>query len=81
VALIEALTLTQAEALPSASRLPATTMRAPSLAKAMAEARPIPVRAPVIKTTGVLMFLILTVCSTCQAWPAKLGQLVDCLCP
>src|SRR5258708_25331423 len=48
-------------ALPSASRRPATTTRAPSWAKATAVARPMPVRAPVIKTAGVLMFLVLTV--------------------
>jgi hypothetical protein len=34
-------------------------MLAPSLAKAMAVARPMPVRAPVIKTTGLFMVLLL----------------------
>src|ERR1700731_3249065 len=42
-------------ALPSASRRPATTTFAPSLAKASAVARPMPVKAPVINTTGLLI--------------------------
>src|SRR4029077_11176741 len=42
-------------ALPASSRRPATTTFAPFLAKAMAAARPMPLKAPVIKTTGVLM--------------------------
>src|SRR6266446_6187108 len=46
-------------ALPSASRRPETTRRAPSLAKARAVARPMPVRAPVIKTTGLFIALLL----------------------
>src|ERR1700687_6424100 len=46
-------------ALPSVFRRPETTRRAPSLAKAMAVARPMPVRAPVIKTTGLFMALLL----------------------
>src|SRR6267143_2151972 len=54
-------------ALPSVSRRPETTRRAPSLAKAMAVARPMPVRAPVIKTTGFFMALLL------ERWPAPDG--------
>src|ERR1700730_365601 len=42
-------------ALPSASRRPDATTCAPSLAKASAVARPIPVKAPVINTTGLLI--------------------------
>jgi hypothetical protein len=34
-------------------------MDAPSLAKAAAVARPMPVKAPVINTTGLLIFLFL----------------------
>src|SRR6266480_3579879 len=41
-------------ALPSASRRPDATMLAPSLAKATAVARPMPVNAPVINTTGLI---------------------------
>src|SRR3984957_11428524 len=41
--------------LPASSRRPAMTTLAPFLAKAMAAARPMPVKAPVIKTTGLLM--------------------------
>src|SRR4029077_8029887 len=41
--------------LPSWSLRPETTTRAPSRAKATAVARPIPVSAPVIKTTGELI--------------------------
>src|ERR1700734_3250952 len=46
-------------ALPASSRRPATTTFAPFLAKATAAARPIPVRAPVIRTTGLSMVLLL----------------------
>src|SRR5439155_17814777 len=46
-------------ALPISSRRPETTRRAPSLAKAKAVARPMPVRAPVIKTTGLFIALLL----------------------
>src|SRR5947209_20250188 len=42
-------------ALPSASRRPDATTCAPSLAKASAVARPIPVNAPVINTTGLVI--------------------------
>src|SRR5437588_2419891 len=42
-------------ALPGSSRRPATTTFAPFLAKAMAAARPMPLKAPVIKTTGLLI--------------------------
>jgi len=42
-------------ALPSTSLRPETTTRAPSRAKAKAVARPMPVKAPVIRTTGTLM--------------------------
>src|SRR6202043_2292301 len=45
-------------ALPASSRRPATTRLAPFLAKAMAAARPMPVKAPVIKTTGLLMLIL-----------------------
>ena len=48
-----------------------TTTFAPSLAKATAVARPMPVKAPVIKTTGLLMFRFLAI------WcflPAEHGQ-------
>src|SRR3977135_1917456 len=44
-----------ASALPASSRRPATTTFAPFLAKATAAARPMPVKAPVINTTGLLM--------------------------
>src|SRR5271155_2460139 len=40
---------------PTSSRRPETAIRAPSRAKAIAVARPMPVKAPVIKTTGVFM--------------------------
>src|SRR6266436_732164 len=43
-------------ALPSASRRPDATTDAPFLAKAVAVARPMPVNAPVINTTGLLIF-------------------------
>src|SRR6201987_784423 len=46
---------------PSLSRRPDTTMRAPSCAKIVAAARPIPVNAPVIKTTGELIAHLLLV--------------------
>src|SRR4030081_1089080 len=42
-------------ALPASSRRPATTTLAPFLAKATAAARPMPVKAPVINTTGLLI--------------------------
>src|SRR2546430_1384775 len=48
-----------AKAWPASSRRPETTMRAPSSAKARAVACPMPVRAPVIRTTGVSMTLLL----------------------
>src|SRR6202048_801562 len=41
--------------LPASSRRPATTTFAPFLAKATAAARPMPVKAPVINTTGLLI--------------------------
>src|SRR5713226_1207026 len=47
-------------ALPASSRRPATTTFAPFLAKATAAARPMPVRAPVIKTTDLFIALLLT---------------------
>src|SRR6266566_1901305 len=43
-------------AFPSASRRPDATTDAPFLAKAAAVARPMPLNAPVINTTGVLIF-------------------------
>src|SRR6478672_6593024 len=42
-------------ALPASSRRPATTTFAPFLAKATAAARPMPVKPPVINTTGLLI--------------------------
>src|SRR3977135_3918682 len=42
-------------ALPASSRRPAMTTFAPFLAKATAAARPMPVKAPVINTTGLLI--------------------------
>src|SRR3954469_6035464 len=47
-----------ASAAPSSSRRPEMTMRAPSCAKARAVARPMPVRAPVIRTTGVFIMVL-----------------------
>src|SRR6266403_622405 len=47
--------------LPSSSRRPEITTRAPSFAKASAVARPIPESAPVIKTTGVVISVLLEV--------------------
>jgi hypothetical protein len=44
---------------PAASRRPEATMRPPSFAKASAVARPIPVSAPVINTTGSFMSVLL----------------------
>src|SRR5207237_204457 len=44
-----------ASASPASLRRPATTTFAPFLAKATAAARPMPVKPPVIKTTGLLM--------------------------
>src|SRR6476620_6909045 len=52
-----------ASALPASSRRPATTTVAPFLAKAKAAARPMPVRPPVINTTGVLMIRLLDRCT------------------
>src|ERR1700733_9123078 len=49
-------------ALPASSRRPDTTTFAPFLAKAMAAARPMPVKAPVINTTGLFMFRFLDLC-------------------
>src|SRR5918996_4533248 len=46
---------------PACSWRPATTMRWPSRAKARAAARPIPVSAPVIKTTGVPITVLLSI--------------------
>src|SRR4030088_981742 len=46
-------------ALPSASRRPDTTTVAPSLAKANAVARPMPVRAPVMRITGAPIVIVL----------------------
>src|SRR5712691_6323496 len=57
-------------ALPASSRRPATTTFAPFLAKATAAARPMPVKAPVIKTTGLLILLS----SQCAALPAEHGS-------
>src|ERR1700691_3319236 len=50
-----------AKARPASSRRPETTMRAPSWANARAVARPMPVRAPVIRTTGTLAGLFMGV--------------------
>src|SRR5438876_3816290 len=47
-----------ARAWPASSRRPDTTTLAPSRAKASAVARPMPVRAPVISTTGVWAFIV-----------------------
>src|ERR1700678_2444658 len=44
--------------LPASSRRPATTTLAPFLAKATAAARPIPVKAPVIKTTWLSIVIL-----------------------
>src|ERR1700730_8026791 len=46
---------------PSSSRRPEIATRAPSFAKASAVARPIPVSAPVIKTTGVVISVLLEI--------------------
>jgi hypothetical protein len=48
-----------AKAWPASSWRPETTTRLPSRAKAKAAARPIPVSAPVIKTTAVLIVPLL----------------------
>src|ERR1700677_3953665 len=53
-------------AFPSGSLRPETIKRAPSFAKAIAAARPIPVKAPVIKTTGVLMAYSPKICPACS---------------
>src|SRR5882757_4436090 len=50
-----------ASALPASSRRPATTTFAPFLAKATAAARPMPVKPPVINTTGLAIFSFLTI--------------------
>jgi hypothetical protein len=47
--------------LPTSSRRPATITLAPFLAKATAAARPMPVKAPVINTTGLLIFRFLVI--------------------
>src|SRR5258705_5721478 len=58
--------------MPSVSRRPETTRRAPSRAKAMAVARPMPVRAPVIKTTGLSMASLLEQFQASQVlWPVS----------
>src|SRR3989442_14461476 len=55
---------------PCLSRRPDTTICAPSCAKIIAAARPMPVSAPVIKTTGKLIALPPVIEShTAQAWP------------
>jgi hypothetical protein len=48
-----------ASAWPASSRRPATTTFAPCLAKARAAARPMPVSAPVIKTTDLFILRLL----------------------
>ncbi len=59
-------------ALPASSRRPDTTTLAPFLANAMAAARPMPVKAPVINTTGLLIFrfLIHVRCRRSMDWVA-----------
>jgi hypothetical protein len=62
-------------ALPASSRRPATTTFAPFLAKATAAARPMPVKAPVINTTGLLIFLFLVIsCRRASRLPSSVGQ-------
>src|SRR3984893_13454368 len=56
-------------ALPASSRRPATTTFAPFLAKAMAAARPLPVKPPVINTTGLLICIL-----QFAALPAEYGS-------
>src|SRR4029077_4719317 len=60
------------KALPSASWRPDVTTLAPSLAKASAVARPMPVKAPVIRTTGLLLIFRSSQCAPLQ--PAEHGQ-------
>src|SRR5712671_1691488 len=55
-------------ALPASSRRPATTTFAPFLAKATAQARPMPVKAPVINTTGLFIVTLAIFCPTGRAW-------------
>src|SRR5712672_2127891 len=55
-------------ALPASSRRPATTTFAPFLAKATAAARPMPVKAPVINTTGLLICNPPICCPTGRVW-------------
>jgi hypothetical protein len=52
--------------LPASSRRPAMTSFAPFLAKAMAAARPMPVKAPVTYTTGLLIFGFLMIHGSCR---------------
>src|SRR5713101_6026516 len=52
---------------PSSSCRPETTTRAPSCAKARAVARPIPVSAPVIKTTGELIATASLIWNPCSS--------------
>src|SRR5437016_6324391 len=61
-------------ALPASSRRPATTTFAPFLAKATAAARPMPVKAPVIKTTGLLIWNPRNLLPTGGAWIATPGS-------
>jgi hypothetical protein len=49
----------RADLVPASSRRPATTTVAPFRAKATAAARPMPVSAPVIRTTGLSIFQLL----------------------
>src|ERR1700730_11220946 len=51
---------------PASSRRPATTTFAPFLAKATAAARPMPLKAPLINTTGLLIFRFLTISRSCR---------------
>src|SRR6476646_1221696 len=60
---------------PASSRRPETTRRAPSFAKANAVARPIPVRAPVIRTTFVFIhFVVVADCG----WDLRVHAAIDC---
>src|SRR6266481_4491103 len=52
---------------PCLSRRPDTTMRAPSCAKIIAAARPMPVSAPVIKTTGELIATTSLIWNPCRS--------------
>jgi hypothetical protein len=49
------------------------TTFAPFLAKATAAARPMPVKAPVIKTTELLIVILQICCPTGRAWKAGRG--------